>query len=1327
MRTRSTARRSIALLATTALMTGGLATGMLASPAYAAPGDPVHLLSSDVAAWDNRSTATLRLTGTNFINGDPTGQLNDEVDLVPVAGLADATNEVATIVAFVDPATPPNAGVANVSIPLAMAPPGQYRLSVVHADGTPSDNTLPFSIYAFGPANASSVAFGPNASTAAADARGAGPLDIRGSNFAVGAKVAFLKSDLTADTGLTFRQGNPGNDTNPIGTQAADGKDNDSGYPSATLLQGNYSYALKGDGTNDFVPGLHSLRVYNTDETVPPVAPAKSGTTTLFAQPYYAPSGAVSPASVGVGAQSVTVTVTGQGIRAGSTLGVQKLGPNTCADVSVGPSTVSNSDGNGTFTTISAPVSFASCSATTARSISINGPDGGVFSRGSQLGVGGAPHVTDIESTYSTLGQGAKVGYGSDGVWQAGEGVVVNGTNFAGHGDANPAHWVTFDFGPHVTVVTRSVGNGSALVTIDVDDDAAAGERTVRATNPDGGSTTTSKPPVTQDPLGVAPFIVEAGPKADKVTPPGFDPSQAGTGVTVTGTFDTSHTYTVSVNRPVGTVNISGVSTPNATTLTFSMSTNNASPGPMDLTITDAGNFGRDVCESCMGINSLVVTAVNAVPVLPGQGSAPNTGPATLQVDGTDALNAPLTSGASATATLTRQVPLAGQGPIAGTAVTPATANRVSATFDLTRAAPGRYSLAIVDPVSSKSWTCTGCFTVASAGNITVTKFEPANAGQGATGRTISVEGTNFANGMTVTMPDGVTVRNLVMDPAAPTTKFTFQVDVLDNAPTGAFTAVIAAGDGSNPGTPTGSQVSKAFAVNPKPAGVADVTPATYAQGAGSNGTPVPLTLTADPGTLQSGAVVTITPGITVTTTGVTPGCTFPDDVLSGCTQTTPDELAATMVIAQNVAADKYALTVTNPDGGAATVPDAFTVAAGPQVASFANDKGQPVLTPDGADHTVTVLGSGFVTSPKTVVAFLKFNGTSWVADDKLTYDASTATVEAGKITLTVKTATDAVLAARRITVTNSDALKGFGSCDTCAAVAKAPSAVSSLTLTGGAQSITATWGAATPNGSPISGYKVTLLAPGSSTPTVAVVPVALPRTHTFPGLVNGVTYTVSVLAQNGAGPGPATTKTAVAGLPSALTVKVVTNPGVYGSPFYVTGKLTSNGVGVGGKTLILTFVPSVGKSYVRTVTTVGSGTTKGQYVYKTTSPYTVRVKAQLVPNDATYRPVGTSYVTETIRVLVKKTAPASSSRSGYTTTLKITGAVGPNKKGTYAYLYRIVSGKNSFVQRVVISSTSTFVFTIKPGRGTYTFHVYVPPTTGNAANYSPAFTLYRV
>ncbi|HUR15244.1 MAG TPA: fibronectin type III domain-containing protein [Mycobacteriales bacterium] len=1319
MRTRTTARRSIALLATTALLTGGLATGMLTSPAYAAPGDPAHLTSVSPTAWDNRSTAVLGIDGTNFVNGDPTGQLNDSVELVPVAALADATNEVGTIVGYVDTATPPNATHVTVSIPLAMAAPGAYTLRVVHVDGTPSDNSLPFSIYAFGPASASSVAFGPNASTASGDARGAGPLDIRGTNFAVGAKVAFLKAG-AVDPGLTFRQGNPGNDTNPVGTQGADGKDNDSGYPSTTLLQGNYSYSLNADGTNAFTPGLHDLRVYNTDEPVPPAA---GGSTTTFSQPYYGKTGAVSPTSIGQGAQNVLLTVTGQGIRAGSSLSVQKLGPNTCADVSVGAATVSNSDGNGTFTTIKAPVSFAECSAATSRAVTIVGPDGASFTRSSQLNVGGKPHITAVEDAYDVLGQGASVGYGTDGVWQSGEGVLVEGTNFAGQSTpADPATWVAFNFGPGVTVVTRGVLSGGALVTIDVTDDAVVGERTVRATNPDGGSTTTSKPPVTSDPLGVAPFEVEAGPKADKVSPAGFDPSQSGTGVTVTGSFLADHTYSVAVNRQAGTVNISGVSVAsNGKSLSFSMSTNNAAPGPMDLIITDTDNFGRDVCESCMGINSLKVSAVNGVPLVT---SAPNTGSATIELEATDVVNSPLTSGANSTVTLSRQVPLPGQGSINGTSVTAAVANKVTAVFDLTRVAPGKYSAAIYDPATSKSWTCTGCLTVTSAGNITVTKFEPATGGQGSSNRLVTVEGTNFAKGMTVTIPD-VSVHDLVLDPTSPTTKFTFQVDVADDAPTGAKTAVIAAGDGSSPATSTGSQVTKTFTVSAKPSGIADITPATYAQGAGSNGTPVPLTLTADVGTLQPGAVVTMGPGITVTTTGVTTGCTFPDDILAGCSASEPDTLTATMVVAEVTTVEKRAVTVTNPDGGASTVPDAFTVTAGPKVTSFANEKGQPYLTPDGVDHTVTVFGSGFVASPKTVVKILKADGT---VDDKLTYDpaASSTVVEPGKITLVVKTAVDAVLGARKITVTNSDAGKGFGSCTTCVAVAKAPSAVSSFTLVSGAKSLAASWGAVTTdNGAPVTGYKLSIQV-GSGTPTVVAAP-ASPRSYTFGNLVNGVTYTVKIAAVNGVGEGPTTTRTGIAGLPSALTIKVSPTATTYGSPFVVSGKLTSNGVGIGGKTLILTFVPTVGKSYARTVTTVASGTAMGTWAYRTNSVYTTRVKAQLVPNDATYRPASTSYVTEVIRVRITRTAPANGARSGYTTLLKVTGTVAPNKRGKYAYLFRYVSGKRTLMQRVTISSTSTFLFSIKPGKGTYYFKVYVPATTGNAANYSTTFKVIRV
>jgi hypothetical protein len=282
------------------------------------------------------------------------------------------------------------------------------------------------------------------------------------------------------------------------------------------------------------------------------------------------------------------------------------------------------------------------------------------------------------------------------------------------------------------------------------------------------------------------------------------------------------------------------------------------------------------------------------------------------------------------------------------------------------------------------------------------------------------------------------------------------------------------------------------------------------------------------------------------------------------------------------------------------------------------------------------------------------------------------------------------------------------------------------LVLTPGAKSLTATWDAPAANGSPIAGYKLTLLAPGSTTPTVVPLP-ASPRSYTFSNLINGVTYTVGVAGVNGVGTGPATTKTGTAGLPSALSIKLSTAAVTYGTAFTVSGKLTSNGVGVGGKTILLTFVPSVGKSYVRTVSTVASGTSKGAYTYKTTSPYTVKVKALLTPGDATYRPVSTGYLTETVRVRVLKTSPISGSKSGYTTTLKIYGNVSPKKPGKIAYLYRFVSGKKVYLAKATISSTGTYVFAIKPGKGTYTMKIYVPTTTGNAANYSSSFTLYRV
>ena len=1359
MRTRSMIRRSVALTATTALMSGGLASGFLASAAWAVYPEVATITKVSPGSWDNRSSVTLTVTGSNFGPNDSVilqPACSDDASLpipsgAPCAPLAGT--EVGNM-SYAASAASPTATTLTATVNLSMAPPGRYHVVVKH--GNPVNTTSSpfdyFRVFAYGSANASSTTTGLGAggldpfgadctveiSNTGCGRNGPLPLDVKGSNFAIGAKVELLReSDNTVDTGLPFVPGNPSNDNNARGTDP----NFNTGYPSSTLIQGDYDTVLDaGDQTAKFTPGWHLVRVVNTDGKV-------AGTTARFAQPYFAPTGALSlptaanpnpaPSStIGQGAKNRILRVTGQGIRAGSTLFVERKPQSnpSCADLTVGPSTLGGYNAaTDLYTTIEAPLTFADCSSPNndARQVGIVGPEGGRFFRSGVLQIGGYPTFTKFEQAqYATLGQGAHEGFDGN----PGD-VLVIGTNFEGAGETDPAKMTSFDFGPGVTATTRSVNptGASAFISIDVDGAAGTGERTVRATNPNGGSKVSDCSRLASgdcNPSGAGPlFEITEGPKITKVEvapgspTQGMSPGQASqTNFKVTGTAFQASGYSPEqfiVALPGQTtqdpnVQLQAVLRESATVVTFQATAlPAATAGPRDL-IIENDDHGRFVCSACLGIDSLAVSPT----------SAANTGTTSPPIGMTVLIGGlpPLTS--SSTVTMTHQTPLPGQPAIVGTAVAATSSTQGSAVFDLTNAALGRYNVTVVlDPAAATPTkaACTGCFTVTGeALNLDGTSpVSPNNGGQGAINRLLTFKGTGFTTGLDVKIPD-VTVHDVTF---VSSTRFTAQVDLAPNAEPGEQPdSTVTGGDG----------VSKTFTftVNPAPT-IKTSSPASYGAGAGSAGSPTPAPTISATGTGFATSPVTqlvLGLGTEVTGEAVTKGDP-PTGVCPICLPGTDDSITGNLAIAQGATLGKRPVAVVNDDGGQASLADAFTINPGPKVTTVANSSGQPILCrPGGAvpctnPQSITVLGSDFPQPAPTATdaeksAAFKLQNTD--GTDATGVTVANIVFAPGKITADVTVDAARPYGALRVAIFNATD-KGFGTCDTCVTVANPPSAPGSLKLTPGGGSLTATWAASAANGSPVTTYHLTIQRVGTSTVTPADV-AGTTLTKTFTGLVNGASYVVRVQGVNAAGVGVASSATGIAGVVTKLTSAASTRLLVAGSPVRFSGKLAAGTAPVAGRVISLRFTPAVGSAFTKTTRT----NTAGGWAYVFVTKHTFKMQPSFA-GDSTYRASSAAAIAVSVRAKVVITSPATTSTSGARTTLKISGYVFPNKARTYVYLYRYVNGARYLVARTVLTSSSTYTFSGTPKRGTYVFRVYVGATRGNLANYSKAITVRRV
>lgn len=1143
------ARRTIAVAAATALLTsGGVAGGLLSSPALAAVGDPTVSSATPTTA-NNSNSSPVTINGSGFVPASAT------VTFRPA--FSSTGNGVGPIPASSPDATTSSTTALKVTVPLTLVAPGSYDI-VVQQTGASGDATCLkcFTVTSNGPPSLSQVQ--PGASTGG-QSRGAGALDLSGSFLARGATVVFLKPGGASDAGLKFIAKDP---------NAASGTTQ--GFPSSDRILGNYS----ADSTF-FSPGRHDIRVTNTDQ--------QSGATVEFWQPVFAAAG-VQPSSLGAGSQNQVLTVTGSGIRAGSSLSIQNLATSPDpSDVTVGTSTVS-ADG----TSISAPVSFVSTAKQgTPRSVSINGVDGGAWSVANAFKATAAPAITSFN--INTLGQGAV------------QDILIAGSDFASGGTAGLP---TFTFsGSGVTAVTRSVAtsavagpNGTTTVTtatvaMTVTPGATLGGRSVTVTNPDGGSNTVSPTSLS------SPFTVSAGPVGSAVSPASAPAGSTRTVVVSGKDFDATNGMTIVFTQPpvngaartsdpavsVGTVTVTkGTTNANGTTNTLDTASftltlaAGAVAGLRDIVLTNKGDFGSSVCAGCFGSDSLSVSPQ----------TAPNTSSAQRL-----SFNGPVTDGS--TVQLVRVGGAAYQPNLQGTSTT-VSGSTLTAVFDFTNAAPGPYNAIVTS--GARQFSCSSCFTVTGS-TPTVTSVTPSAGGQGAVNRATTFTGTKFSRGEQITIA-GLNVHDVTF--ISPT-QLTALVDIPLSATTGARDVTITNADGLNPGTLAGG-----YTVNSAPA-VSAASPATLGQGAKQQN----VTLTG-PG-FAEGATVSFGPGITVAKVVVAQGTIIPVLVPN------PDDtLIATIDVDENAAANGRDIVVTNPDGGKGTLVNGFMVNAGPKVTSIAPS----VLVPGASGKPLIITGSGFsTTSGKTAVPT--------IAGLTLTNPA----VSADGKSLTVTASVDAATAKGVKTVTVSNPTdQGVGTCVSCFAVATVPGAPTGVTAQSTKDQVAVSWLAPVDNGgSPITSYVVSAKGPdGKAAGNTATVG-SPPLSATLTGLLPGTTYTVAVIARSAAGDSPAGTALST----TTGTVSII-GPAVQSAPYGSTVPIT--GLAPAGATVAIFFhrAGQVGYDQRRSLLAAADGTFATSYLPNDDYRYYAQVGSQQSAGVLTQ-------ATATVSGPIARTAPRNS------------------------------------------------------------------------------------
>jgi hypothetical protein len=280
------------------------------------------------------------------------------------------------------------------------------------------------------------------------------------------------------------------------------------------------------------------------------------------------------------------------------------------------------------------------------------------------------------------------------------------------------------------------------------------------------------------------------------------------------------------------------------------------------------------------------------------------------------------------------------------------------------------------------------------------------------------------------------------------------------------------------------------------------------------------------------------------------------------------------------------------------------------------------------------------------------------------------------------------------------------------------PTAPQAVTATAGDRTLHVIWASpASTGGSAVTHYLVSL---NGGAPTV------LPATAgaaDFSGLVNGTSYTASVVAQNANGSSPATSAAPV--VPKYVvsgTIARSASAVTYGGAVRLSGRFTrSGGTALAGRTVRLyaKTYPATTYRLIATTTTTSTGTWA-----VSTKPARVTSYYAVFPGDAADRARTTSALAVAVRYAITRVSPTpgTSVRAG---TITFKARVAPVLTGAPGVLLqRRSDGSVVSVASAKLSSTGYLVMTRRLARGTYVFAFRVSAYKGCSTTATSFFTL---